>query len=320
MYSSCSEGETFYYIDHLKNQLKENIFEHKYRRLVRFLETMNQTIQFANLLIDNKERSGLNDKIKTLREGNKTLVETISGERLKDKILMEISLGTIEDINQTLERNEDLNNDKKPKKFISYFVSHNIISLKNDKKNINSQLNFKNYNIINDEIFKLKKELNDEKNKNMKNEKEIAELNRIKSNLENELTIEKNKNKELLNKLNMINNNNSLNEEFVKKIEYQNKMINDLKSTKNNDSLICLPGEKILAVIFTSLDQKVHFPLAAKNNELFVFLEIRFYDEYPGYKEKDVFFISNGIKINRFKNMEENNIKTGDSIILNIVE
>ena len=180
MYSSCSEGETFYYIDHLKNQLKENIFEHKYRRLVRILETMNQTIQFVNLLIDNKERWGLNDKINTLREGNNSIVDTISGERLEDRILMEISLGTTEDINQTLERNEDLNNGKIPKKFISYFVSHNIISLKNDKNNINSQLNFKKYNIINDEIFKLKKELNDKKNKNMKNEKEIAELNRIK--------------------------------------------------------------------------------------------------------------------------------------------
>jgi hypothetical protein len=180
MYSSYYEGETFYYIDHLKNKLKENNFEYKYRRLVRFLVTMNQTIQIANLLIDSKERSGLNDKINTLTEGNKSLVDTISGERLKDKILMEIALGTNEDINQTLERNEDINNGKKPKKFISYFVSHNIISLKNDKNNINSQLNFKKYNIINDEFFKLKKELNDKKNQNMKNEKEIAELNRIK--------------------------------------------------------------------------------------------------------------------------------------------
>ena len=58
---------------------------------------------------------------------------------------------------------------------------------------------------------------------------------------------------------------------FKKKIESQNKIIHDLKSKKNNDSLICLPGETILAVIFTSIDQKVHFPLAAKNNELFVF-------------------------------------------------
>jgi hypothetical protein len=223
MYSSYYEGETFYYIDHLKNKLKENNFEYKYRRLVRFLVTMNQTIQIANLLIDSKERSGLNDKINTLREGNNSIVDTISGERLEDRILMEISLGTTEDINQTLERNEDLNNGKIPKKFISYFVSHNIISLKNDKNNINSQSNFKNYNIINDEIFKLKKELNNEKNKNMKNEKEIAELNRIKSNLENELTIEKNKNKELLNKLNMINNNNSPNEEFLKKLKVKIK-------------------------------------------------------------------------------------------------
>ena len=225
---------------------------------------------------------------------------------------MEISLGTNKDINQTLERNEDIKNGKKPKKFISYFVTHNDIALKNE--------DFKNYNIINDEIFKLKKELNDEKYKNIKNEKEIAELNKIKNHLEYELTIEKNRNKELLNKINMINNNNSLIEEYQKKIEYQNKIINDLNSKKSNNSLICLPIEKILAVFFTSLDQKVHLPLATKNNELFVFLEIRFYDENPEYKEKDVYFMANDNKINRFKNMEENNIKTGDSIILNIIE
>ena len=320
MKSLNDDGGTFYYIDSQKNKLKEDNFGHKYRRLVRFLVKMNQIIEIANLLIDNEERSGLNDHIKLLRDGNKTLIETISSDRLKDKILMEITLGTNEDINQTLERNEDITKGLNPKKFISYFVSHNIISFKNDKNNLSYQPNFKNYNIINDEIFKLKKELNEQRGKNMKNEKEIAELNKIKNNLEYELTIEKNKNKELSNKLNMINNSNSLIEEFQKKIESQNKIIHDLKSKKNNDSLICLPGETILAVIFTSIDQKVHFPLAAKNNELFVFLEIRFYDEYPEYKEKEVYFMSNGMKINRFKNMEENNIKTGDSIILNFVE
>ena len=320
MKSLNDDGGTFYYIDSLKNKLKEDNFGHKYRRLVRFLVKMNQTIEIANLLIDNEERSGLNDHIKLLRDGNKTLIETISSDRLKDKILMEITLGTNEDINQTLERNEDITKGLNPKKFISYFVSHNIISFKNDKNNLSYQPNFKNYNIINDEIFKLKKELNEQRGKNMKNEKEIAELNKIKNNLEYELTIEKNKNKELSNKLNMINNSNSLIEEFQKKIESQNKIIHDLKSKKNNDSLICLPGETILAVIFTSINQKVHFPLAAKNNELFVFLEIRFYDEYPEYKEKEVYFIYIGMKINRFKNMEENNIKTGDSIILNFVE
>jgi len=318
MKSLNNEGETFYYIDALKKRLKVDNFDNKYRRLVEFLVKMNQTIKFANLLIDNEVE--LYDKINTLREGNKTLIDTISGERLKDKILMEFSLGTNEDINKTLKRNEDRNNGIKPKKFISYFVSHNIIPLKNDKNNFESQSDFKNYKIINNEIFKLKNELNNEKNKNMENEKEIDELYKIKNNLENELKIEKNKNKELLCKLNMININNSLNEEFQEKIENQNKIINDLKSKKNNDSLICLPGEKILAVVFTSLDQKVHFPLATKNNELFVFLELRFYDEYPEYKEKEVYFMANGMKINRFKNMEENNIKKGDSIILNIVE
>ena len=130
MKSLNDDGGTFYYIDSLNNKLKEDNFGHKYRRLVRFLVKMNQTIQIANLLIDNEERSGLNNKINTLREGNKTLIETISGERLKDKILMEITLGTNEDINQTLERNENINQGIKPKKFISYFVSLILYLLK----------------------------------------------------------------------------------------------------------------------------------------------------------------------------------------------
>ena len=92
--------------------------------------------------------------------------------------------------------------------------------------------------------------------------------------MENELTIEKNKNKELINKLNLLNNtnnNNSLIKELQKIIESQNKTINDLKSQINNNSLAILPGEKILAVNINSLDQTINFPIATKNTEIFVF-------------------------------------------------
>ena len=64
----------------------------------------------------------------------------------------------------------------------------------------------------------------------------------------------------------------------------------------------------------------MNFPFAVKNTELFVFLELRLYNEYPQYKEKEIYFIVNGNRINRFKTIEENNIKNGNSIILNIIE
>ena len=195
------------------------------------------------------------------------------------------------------------------------------INIKNNNlsnKNYETQNKLINDEIkkLNNEILKLKNELNNEKNK-------FDELIKIKNNLENELTIEKNKNKELINKLNLLNNtnnNNSLIKELQKIIESQNKTINNLKSQINNNALAILPGEKILAVNINSLDQKINFPIATKNTEIFVFLELRFYNEYPEYKEKDIYFLVNGNRINRFKNMEENNIKNGNKIFLNIID
>ena len=126
------DGETFYYMESLKNKLKVPNFEHKYRRLVNFLVKMHENIQMANLLMDSRERSGLKDIINTLREGNNTLIDTISGGRLKDEKLMEITLGTTEDINQTLNRDEDIKNGYKPKKFTSYFVLNNVIPIRSN--------------------------------------------------------------------------------------------------------------------------------------------------------------------------------------------
>ena len=129
------DGETFYYMDSLKNILKVPNFEHKYRRLVNFLVKMHDNIQMANLLMDSRERAGLKDIINTLREGNNTLIDTISGGRLKDEKLMEITLGTTEDINQTLNRDEDIKNGYKSKKFTSYFVLNNVIPIKGNNNN-----------------------------------------------------------------------------------------------------------------------------------------------------------------------------------------
>ena len=56
---------------------------------------IQDNIQIANLFIDSGEKADLKDIINILREGNNTLID---------------KLGTTEDINQTLNRDEDIKN------------------------------------------------------------------------------------------------------------------------------------------------------------------------------------------------------------------
>ena len=58
------------------------------------------------------------------------------------------------------------------------------------------------------------------------------------------------------------------------------------------------------------------YPLSCKNTDSFVRLEEKLYDEYPEYKDYDAYFMVNGSKIKRFRSLDENNIKQGDTIML----
>ena len=76
-----------------------------------------------------------------------------------------------------------------------------------------------------------------------------------------------------------------------------------------------------MSLIFTSADQVIHHSVICKNNELFSNVENRLYDDgFPEYKESENFFTFNGLKINKNKTVEENNIKKSDVIILNIID
>ena len=143
--------DSFYYFEKLKNALKEENFEHKYRRLVSFLLKMNENIKIVNELIDLKQSENLKEIIKTLNDGNSTLIDTITGGRLKDEKLMDYTLGTTEDINKTLIREDDLKNGNDVSKFISYFQINNLIpkesfnsTIENKKNNYNGD-NFNKY-------------------------------------------------------------------------------------------------------------------------------------------------------------------------------
>ena len=78
------------------------------------------------------------------------------------------------------------------------------------------------------------------------------------------------------------------------------------------------PGDKIIAALFISSDQKITYAISCKNTTPFVRIEEKLYEEYPEYKDTENHFIHNGNVIKRFKTVEENNIKSGKPIILNV--
>ena len=57
-----------------------------------------------------------------------------------------------------------------------------------------------------------------------------------------------------------------------------------------------------------------HYNLVCKNNDLFIRLEERLYEDFPKFKEYETYFEVNGKRIKRFKTLEQNNIKTNDVI------
>ena len=156
-----------------------------------------------------------------------------------------------------------------------------------------------------DEITKLKRLLNEEKNKNI--------------NLMKEIEILKNKN------IILNNDNNSLKEKIKileNNLKAKNNELQNLLSKNNNNNIINYkitsinPGEEILAINFVSngVQDIGNYNLICKNTDLFVKLEERLYQDFPDFKNYETYFEVNTRRIKRFKTIEENNIKNNDII------
>ena len=61
-------------------------------------------------------------------------------------------------------------------------------------------------------------------------------------------------------------------------------------------------------------------PIPCKNTDTFVKIEEKIYNEYPKYKDYNTYLTVNGNVIKRFKTLEENGIKSGNIIIVNIYD
>ena len=152
-------------------------------------------------------------------------------------------------------------------------------------------------------------QLNEEKNKN---KKLLEELNNEKikvKELNDKLKKYENPNNEYINKI----------KELEELIKLNNEEINNLKND-NNEITTLKSGEKIIAIFFTSNLQDIHMPIPCKNTDTFVRIEEKIYNEYPKYKDYNTYLTVNGNVIKRFKTLEENGIKSGNTIIVNIYD
>ena len=181
----------------------------------------------------------------------------------------------------------------------------------------------------------IEKEIKEEIKKEISNNNEIEKLKR-------ELETEKKKNKQLQDTINQLKQNHNIeiekykkdinklvekNKELEKLLDEKNKEINDyifqLSNSNNNEQLVNFKtGDKIIAVLFmTQGNQDIYnYTMPCKTSDLFVRLEERLYHDFPKYRNFETFFMVNARRIFRFKSLEENQIKNNDIISLFINE
>ena len=163
----------------------------------------------------------------------------------------------------------------------------------NDKLRNELELEKSNNQILNEKIKELEKKINEEKEKSYINHDKLINDSYYKDKIIMELHEELKKKD--------------------KKIEEQKEIISKFPFTLEKN-------EKLLSLIFISVDQKIHYSLICKNTDYFSKIETILYNEYPEYKETQNYFIFNGIKINKYKTLEENKIKNNDIITLKEIE
>ena len=171
---------------------------------------------------------------------------------------------------------------------------------------------------LSEKIFSLENKLKEEK---MRCDELKREITKIKSELNNE--IEKYKNLSEKFKFKEVYKDNSSSESrdtLLDKLFESEKEIKTLQLKLSRFPFELNEGEKLLCLIFSSCDQKLHYPIICKNSEQFNLVENRLLEKSSEYKEYENYFTFNGNKVNKYLTIEENKIRYGDNILLNIID
>ena len=154
------------------------------------------------------------------------------------------------------------------------------------------------------EILKLKKELNEAK--------QTIEQQKIKiQNLENQIN-------------NINSNNNIIIQNYKNIINQKEQELNNLKSQIQNNNISSnndyINKNRIMTVNFISMDSKIHFAISCLDTDTFAEVEEKLYKQFPEYRETNNSFLANGEQVLRFKTIKENKIGNGLPVTMNIPE
>ena len=193
------------------------------------------------------------------------------------------------------------------KKNESNYQTQNTINQFYQQK-YNNNILLQENNILKNKINELELTINDLRNQLSQEQNKNKELNNIINNLKSQI-----KNQNNIQNINQNNNENYFNAEINKLY----KEINNLNKKLKRYPINLEENEKLMSIIFTSVDQNTHYSLICKNTDTIHKLETELYKEYPDYTETENYFLCKGKIINKFHTFEMNNIKNGDVIILN---
>ena len=154
------------------------------------------------------------------------------------------------------------------------------------------------------EILKLKKELNEAN--------QTIEQQKIKiQNLENQIN-------------NINSNNNIIIQNYKNIINQKEQELNNLKSKIQNNNISSkinyIDINRMMTVNFISMDSKIHFAIPCLDTDTFAEVEEKLYKQFPEYRETNNSFLANGEQVLRFKTIKENKIGNGLPVTMNIPE
>ena len=115
----------------------------------------------------------------------------------------------------------------------------------------------------------------------------------------------------------MNNIQNNSNDKLINLLSQKEEQIKELNEKIDRYPFILEKNERLMAIIFYSVDQKVHYPMICKNTDTINKLEGKLYEEYPNLSERENYFLCKGGVINKFQSFEKMKIKNGDIIVLN---
>ena len=281
------------------------------------LKTQSDFSQECEIHLENKEKGVYSTvliksqpqykKINLNKKNNNNNINKIPGNKPKQTL----SKPKIE------EKHLNINNKKEDVIELNKKIDE-LKNLLNEKEKIIAEGNNKNHK-LNEELSKsqnLLKEkekiLEEEINKNKNLIKKLKDL-------QNSLKVQEEESNKKINNYQNIIGTDSKDEKMIKlldELELKEKEIKKLNEMKSRFPFELLENEKLMTLIIISGDQKVHYSIICKNKLKFTEIEHNLYEKYPEYLESENYFLAGGKKINKYKSLEENNIKNSDIITL----